>query len=136
MPHADLMVAWLAAGEKAVISHDSALTLYGLSDLLPAEIHLTIPRTASYRVAGVRLHTGRLSAEEITRRNGLPVTTLSRTFADLIANGLPDELIDQAVRQALDRGLIDEVSLRQDVQKRGGRVAHIILLSLDHRKGT
>jgi len=65
-PYADLMVAWLAVGERAVVSHESALLLYGLTDLLPAEIHLTVPRTASRRRAGVRLHTARLSNEEIT----------------------------------------------------------------------
>lgn len=31
MPYADLLAAWLAAGEKAVVPH-SALPLYGLSD--------------------------------------------------------------------------------------------------------
>ena len=35
--HADLQVARLEAGPQAVISHDSALALYGLSDLLPAQ---------------------------------------------------------------------------------------------------
>jgi len=47
-----------------------------IADLLPAEIHLTVPRTASRRRAGVRLHTARLSDDEIAFRHGLPVTTL------------------------------------------------------------
>ena len=49
-----------------------------IADLLPAEIHLTVPRTASRRRAGVRLHTARLSDDEIAFRQGLPVTTLPR----------------------------------------------------------
>ena len=32
MPHADLYVAWLAAGEKAVVSHETAVLLYGLTE--------------------------------------------------------------------------------------------------------
>ncbi|HID84268.1 MAG TPA: hypothetical protein EYP54_04015 [Anaerolineales bacterium] len=72
MPHADLFIAWLNAGPKAVLSHDSALALYGLSDLLPGEIHLTVPRTASRRRRGVRLHTARLRPDEVTEREGLP----------------------------------------------------------------
>ena len=76
--HADLMVAWLGAGEKAVVSHENALLLYGLTDLLPAGICLTVPRTVSRRLAGVRLHTARLNNEEITFRHGLPVTCCLR----------------------------------------------------------
>ncbi len=73
MPHADLFIAWLAAGERAVISHESALLLYGLIDLPPAEIHLTAPRTASRRMARVRFLTGRLGVEEVTRQQVCPL---------------------------------------------------------------
>ncbi len=43
-PREDLYVAWLRCGPRAVISHDSALELYGLSDAMPTEIHVTVPR--------------------------------------------------------------------------------------------
>ena len=46
-PHEDLFVAWLEIGPESVISHDSALALYELSDALPAAIHVTVPPTAS-----------------------------------------------------------------------------------------
>jgi predicted transcriptional regulator of viral defense system len=131
MPHADLMVAWLAAREKAVISHESALLLYGLTDLLPAEIHLTVPRTASRRRPGVRLHTARLSGEEIAFRNGLPVTTLPRTIVDLIRSGVAEEWVHQAVRQALERGLVSEAALQEEASRRGGRVAAAIRSALE-----
>ncbi|MBI4789282.1 MAG: type IV toxin-antitoxin system AbiEi family antitoxin domain-containing protein [Chloroflexi bacterium] len=60
MPYADLFVAWLQTGNESVISHDSALVVYGLSDVLSSEIHITAPRTASRRRRGIRLHTNRL----------------------------------------------------------------------------
>lgn len=104
-PHEDLVVAWLAAGPRSVISHDSALALYDLSDALPAEIHLTVPRTASRRRRGVRLHTGRITTQEITRRYGMPVTTVPRTIADVAAAGMADELVAQAAREAVLSGL-------------------------------
>jgi predicted transcriptional regulator of viral defense system len=125
-PYADLIVAWLAAGERAVVSHESALLLYGLTDLLPAEIHLTVPRTASRRQAGVRLHTARLSEDEVTFRHGLPVTTLPRTLVDLIRSGIDAEWIHQAVRQALERGLVSETTLQEEANRHSGRVAAII----------
>jgi predicted transcriptional regulator of viral defense system len=131
MPYADLFVAWLAAGEKAVVSHDSALALYGLSDQLPVEIHLTVARTASRRLAGVRLHTGRLASEEITRRYGLPVTTVQRTLADLSLAGLGEELLAQATRQALERGLVTAEALRAYALRRGGRVLRALSRAME-----
>ncbi len=110
-PHADLFAAWLAAGEQAVVSHESALALYELTDLLPAEIHLTVPRSASRRRRGMRLHTAHLRPEEITRRNGLPVTTLPRTLADLLQLGIEPAWVEQAIQQALARGLMSATEL-------------------------
>lgn len=104
-PHEDLMIAWLQTGPGSVISHDSALALYDLSDALPTEAHVTVPRTASRRRSGMRLHTQRLAPSEVTQRSGMAVTTASRTIADMALAGLAEELIAQAVQQALSRGL-------------------------------
>src|SRR6185312_13920789 len=41
--HEDLVVAWLWSELAGVVSHQSALALHGLSDALPAHIHLTLP---------------------------------------------------------------------------------------------
>ena len=41
--HEDLVAAWLWAESAAVLSHQTALSLHGLSDSLPAQIHLTLP---------------------------------------------------------------------------------------------
>ena len=125
-PHEDLYVAWLQAGPAAVISHDSALALYELSDLLPGEIHVTVPRTASRRRRGLRLHTKRLDQEEVTRYYGLPVTTVLRTLVDVAAAGLADEQVGQAIREALRRGLVTRESLRSLAAHRGGRIGRLI----------
>src|SRR5438105_5743568 len=61
----DLFVAWLKCGPKSAISHESALALYNLSDVLPAQVHVTVPRTASRRRAGLRMHTNRLRPLDI-----------------------------------------------------------------------
>ncbi len=111
-PHADLFAAWLSAGPQAVVSHESALALYELTDLLPAEIHFTLPRTASRRKRGIRLHTARLNPEDVTRRAGLPVTTLARTLADLLRLGIEPRWVEQAIRQALERGVTSAAELR------------------------
>jgi predicted transcriptional regulator of viral defense system len=131
MPFADLFVAWLQVGNRAVISHESALVVYGLSDILPGEIHVTVPRTASRRRKNLRLHTGRLSPGDVTRRAGLPVTTIGRTIADAIISGLGEEHIQQAIQEALERGLVSEQALLDDACKRGGRVERVVTRLLD-----
>jgi len=126
-PHEDLFVACLSVGPRAVISHDSALALYELSDLLPAEIHLTVPRTASRRHEGLRLHTNRLDASEIVQYNGLQVTTVPRTISVITSGGLADELVIQAIRQALQRGLTTLQELRSLTSRGARRVADLIV---------
>jgi predicted transcriptional regulator of viral defense system len=134
-PREDLYIAWLEAGPRAVVSHDSALELYGLSDLLPAETHLTLPRTSSRRRQGIRMHTTNLDVGEITVRDGLPVTTVARTIADVARSGAAAELVAQAVHEALDRGLVGEAELREQASRRGGRAKRAILAVLKPSQG-
>lgn len=133
MPHADLFVAWLATRGKGVISHESALALYGLSDLLPAEIHLTVPRTASRRISGVRLHTCRLSPHEVTHREGLSVTTLPRTLHDLLHLGVSETIVAQAIEQALEQGLLDKSNLQTEARRYGRRLNELVRRILEKK---
>jgi predicted transcriptional regulator of viral defense system len=122
----DLFVAWLRTGSDSVISHESALALYDLSDFLPAEIHIIVPRTSSRRRPDIRQHTHRLDADEVTTREGLPVTTVPRTLADVAASGLAEEQVRLAIREAIERGLTSEQALCQYARKRGGRFREIV----------
>lgn len=133
-PHEDLFVAWLEAGPDSVISHDSALALYELSDVLPAAIHVTVPATASRRHPGLRLHTNQISAQEITHYDALPVTTVARTIADVALAGLADELVEQAVQEAVQRGLVTPELLTAAAASRGPRVRTIIRRALERRE--
>jgi predicted transcriptional regulator of viral defense system len=130
----DLFVAWLRTGADAVISHESALAVYELSDVLPSEVHVIVSRTASRRRKGIRLHTNRLRADEVTQRAGLPITTVSRTIADVIASGLAQEQVDQAIREALQLGLTTREDLLAQVERRGGRVGKVLRHTL-HQAG-
>lgn len=103
----DLFRAWLLLGPTAVISHESAMTVYGLSELVPGEMHATVPRSASRRRKGIRLHTAALASGDVTSREGLPVTTVERTLLDVTRTGVSPEIVEQAVRDALERGLTD-----------------------------
>jgi len=125
-PLEDLFVVWLRCGPKSVISHESALAVYDLSDIIPGEVHVTVPRSASRRRPGIRQHTRSIDPSEITTREGLPVTSVSRTIADVASAGLAEEHVGKAIRDALREGLADRKALLRGAQKRGGRAARLI----------
>lgn len=130
----DLFIACLRAGPKSVISHESALSVYELSDVLPHEIHVIVPRSSSVRRKGIRQHTNQLEEAEITSREGLPITTIARTLADAASSGLAEELVLQAIDEALTQGLVAENDLHLQVKKRGGRFRQIYLKYLKQGK--
>ena len=92
---------------QAVVSHDTALTVHDLSDIMPERVHLTVPRGFRKRVpAGCILHHGSLAEEEIEPRPGYSVTTPLRTLIDVAGSALSQEHLDAAVKEALERGLV------------------------------
>lgn len=123
--HEDLFVARLRTGPGSVISHESALSVYDLSDVLPGEIHVIIPRTGSRRRKGIRLHTNRLKEDEITLREGLPITKVERTIADVAFSGMAEDQVQEAIRDAIQRGLTTRQQLIDIADRRGGRVKRI-----------
>ena len=130
----DLFVAWLRIGPKSVISHDSALALYGLSDALPTQIHITAPRGVSLRRNGIRLHSMALRPDETSRWEGLPVTSVARTIADVTKAGMQLWLAEQAVRQALQRGLLLPEYLEEQANRSSQRVQKVLLELLAQAK--
>jgi predicted transcriptional regulator of viral defense system len=125
----DLFVAWLRTGRNAVVSHESALSVYELTDVLPSEIHVIVPRTASRRRKGIRQHTNQLEPDEIAHREGLPLTTVARTIVDVSMSGLAEEQVLQAVQESLQRGLTSQDELLSHAERRGGRAKRIIQAS-------
>ena len=77
------MAAVLACGDGAVLSHRSAAHLHGLITRSPLLADVTTPRPGR-RLDGVRRHrTRRLHDDDVTRKSGIPVTTVARTVVDL-----------------------------------------------------
>jgi hypothetical protein len=87
---------------------------------------VTVPRTASRRRPELQLHTKRLEPDDLTRYEGLPVTTVLRTLADVAAAGLADEQVRQAIQEALRRGLVTRESLLRLTVSRGGRIKRLV----------
>ncbi len=123
--HEDLVVAWLWSDRQGVMSHETALSLHGLSDVLPAKIHLTLPADQAKRrlrmPEAVVLHHRDVDADDRTWNGPVPVTTPLRTIRDCIADNVNPELVVAAIRDARMRGLItnDEAAkLRVDYRRR------------------
>jgi predicted transcriptional regulator of viral defense system len=92
---------------QAVVSHDTALTVHELSDVMPAQIHLTVPPGFRKRVPpGCVLYKATLLDEEVEARTGYRVTTPRRTLLDVADSPLSQEHLNRAVRDALERGLV------------------------------
>ena len=107
--HEELVTVWLWSEQTGVLSHETALTLHGLSDALPAQVHLTLPaawKKRRFRVPeGVVLHHADIEPKERTWAGPVPSTSVTRTLNDLATSGLSPELLRQAAQQALRRGL-------------------------------
>jgi predicted transcriptional regulator of viral defense system len=99
-----------------VYSHQTALSLHELSDLNPAKLHMTVPtnfRRNSDIPGIVVLHYRDLLESEIQAGAGYKYTRPLRTILDLIEAGTVERtFIRQALRQAVDRGLITRQELR------------------------
>lgn len=106
----ELITVWLWSEQAGVLSHETALSLHGLSDVLPESAHLTLPMEARKRrlrvPTGVVLHHADVSASERAWVGSVPVTAPARTLNDCAYDGLSPELLQQAARQALQRGMV------------------------------
>ncbi|HOE01416.1 MAG TPA: type IV toxin-antitoxin system AbiEi family antitoxin domain-containing protein [Kiritimatiellia bacterium] len=100
---------------QGVLSHQTALTLFDLSDLMPARIHLTVPldfRRSATPPKVLVLHRGVLTKNDIEERQGYRVTRPLRTIADLLQDPAvaPNQLW-MALTQGLKRGLITRTEM-------------------------
>lgn len=134
-----VIAAWLAAGrETAIVSHESALDLLGLSDVVPEVVHLTVPRSKRYRTrtVGAAIHTTTrtIDRSDVLTREGIRVTGPVRSIIDSAEAGTAPEQIEAAVRQALDRGVANGPKLLRAAKQRGGRVERLIRQALEERR--
>jgi predicted transcriptional regulator of viral defense system len=101
---------------EGVYSHHTALSLYDLSDLNPAKLHMTVPRhfRRNSEIPSILvLHYADLLESDVTAAQGFKFTRPLRTIVDLIDAGTVEHrFIRQAVRQAVNRGLITRQQIR------------------------
>ncbi len=119
--HDDIREKWMAVGaEKAIVSHESALALLELSDNIPGDVHLLVPRRhrGLRRPSGVVIHTYPDDEKVGTVwRKGMPITTPARTLVD-VAGDLQPEQAAMATRQALALGFLTRRQLEDEAERR------------------
>ncbi len=101
---------------EGVYSHQTALSLYELSDLNPSKLHMTVPThfRRNSEIPGILvLHFANLLATDVETAQGFKFTRPLRTIVDLVeADTVERGFIRQAIRQALQRGLITRQQVR------------------------
>lgn len=107
--HEDLVVLWLWSHSEGLFSHETALALHELSDVLPTMVHMTLPRSWARRrlriPRGLMIHHADVPPEERAWLGSIPVTAPPRTLRDCAAEGVSPDLIRQALDEGLDRGI-------------------------------
>jgi predicted transcriptional regulator of viral defense system len=111
----DLMLWYLWSQNRQEVpegtySHDTALSLHELSDIMPSKLHMTVPKhfRRNSRIPEVLiLHRADLAEGDLQEMQGVRVTRPLRTILDLLQAGQVDpSLIRQAIDEAMRRGLV------------------------------
>jgi very-short-patch-repair endonuclease len=111
--HGWWMGAVLSCGPSAVLSHGSAAALWAIRAKGPIRpIDVSVRSDVFRRRKDVRLHRRSFgSPRDLTRRDGIPVTSPARTLIDLATVIEPGPL-EAAVNEADKLGLVDPDELR------------------------
>lgn len=108
-------VLWAQASngpERIALSHETALLLYGISDVNPPRVNLTVPVSARMRRVHpkwIEIHRANLSTEDIQLHEGMPVTTIERSILDVLATTHRSDFAREAITEALRKGLLNLV---------------------------
>lgn len=120
----EIYAAVVSIGEEAVVGYETALYVYGLSDIIPSEIHIIVPRSSSRRRTHIKMHTNQLDAHDITNYEGFRITTVSRSIVDVLATHISFDQVQLALTQAITRGLTTSVELLAQAKKRSQRISN------------
>jgi very-short-patch-repair endonuclease len=114
-----MMVAVLACGSGAWISHETAAELWSLRRPVPGPIEISIPAGATRKRPGVRVHR-REGDRASTTRHGIPVSTVAAVLVDMALRWPPAHL-EAAVNQADALDLLDPETMRRALGAFTGR---------------
>jgi len=103
-----LAVLWSGTPE-AVLSHETALAAYDVSDINPFKIHITLPKGRRINRHGGEkyiLHYQDLDPRQKAWWERIPIVTLPTAIKQCISYGTPSYLVRQAIENGTKRGLV------------------------------
>lgn len=130
------MAAVLSCGPHAALSDESAGVFWRILRMKPGDVEVTVPAGCFRHRAGVVIHRRVLAPDDVTRHDGIPVTSPIRTLIDL-APRLPRAQLEAAVNEADKLDLTDPETLLSALDTRGRSQGMTILREvLDRRTFT
>lgn len=118
------LVRWsLWSKGRAVVSHETALSVHELGNVNPARVHLTVPEGFRRSAPGVILHRGDLPDSDVREQEGYRITTPLRTLLDVAAGDLEIDELAIALDDALRRGQATPQLLRSRADDLGPHAA-------------
>jgi very-short-patch-repair endonuclease len=107
------MAAVLTCGEGAILSHSSAVALWGIGQEWGRGIEVSIPRRAHLKRPGLVVHRrSPLRAGDVSVHHGIPVTSPAMTVVDLACRLIEEDVV-RMVNDADKLGLVKVPALRR-----------------------
>ncbi|MDP9121460.1 MAG: type IV toxin-antitoxin system AbiEi family antitoxin domain-containing protein [Acidobacteriota bacterium] len=114
---------------QAVVSHETALRIHDLGDVLPEKVHLSVaPDFRKPCPRGCILHRACLGESDVEHHDGFRVTTPLRTLLDIATGPVARDQVEKALREALRRGLLRRSQIETGGAGHPGRTALLGLL--------
>ena len=121
-----LAVLWTRVPE-AVLSHETALDAYGISDVNPNRIHLTVGKDRRFRRANGEdyvVHYQNLTPKQVGWWQEIPTVTPVTAIEQCLAYGTPTYLIRQAIERGYAQGYLktaERNALAEELETRYAR---------------
>lgn len=128
----DDLIRWMLWSRGAAIfSHQTAMAVHEISDLMPAKIYMTVPPGFRKRPPpGIVLYRDRLAPHEIERREGFRVTTALRTLIDAARTEVDPERLSHAVLDTIRKGLLKDRHIEAAIATLQGSTAERLYRAL------
>ncbi|WP_417562856.1 type IV toxin-antitoxin system AbiEi family antitoxin domain-containing protein [Microbacterium sp.] len=122
-PLQDLRAAWLAASANGdvVVSGASAAVVHDLGDVVAAHHEFTSAARRQSRQPDVRFRRASLHTRDVTLVDGLPVTTVVRTAADLARASLDRDHLAGVLVDAIEDPEVDVAELAKALDPSASR---------------
>lgn len=125
---------------QAVLSHETALSLHEMSDVMPAHVHLTLPPTFRKKPSGsCVIHKARLSDKVVEKRQGFYITTPLRTIIDVATGNLSMDELEKAIRDGIKKGYFipasfEDVAISLKARKKINSILSVIRGEVDNAR--